>query len=406
MPSSHPVIEVNGLGKKFCRNLKKSMVYGMSDLCRSFLSFKIDTQDLREAEFWALEDVSFQLGQGESLGLIGMNGSGKSTLLRLLTGIFPPDKGDITIRGRVGALIALGAGFHPHMTGRENVFLNGTILGMSHGEIKKKYDEIVEFSGIADFMEAPVVTYSSGMLVRLGFSVAAHIEPEVLLIDEVLAVGDLSFRNRCVEKIGNLRKNTTVVFVSHDMNQVSRICHRAILLDKGNIVSAGHVDEVLVEYSNLTLKKEKESLDDVIIYGDSKDILGLKIYTTNNKNEEKSFFNTGDDIHIHFEFSCEQDIKDVLFGNQFWSTTGMVISGANNLNTRIDQVFSGKNHLIQKIKSNRFLEGNYNLRFKWKRKDNSILLDGFKHLFSIESDSHNRFRSYGVVKMDFEWILQ
>lgn len=229
------LISVRDLGKKFCRSLRRSMVYGIADLGRGMFGRKPDTTTLRPDEFWAVEGVDFELRRGEVLGLIGANGSGKSTLLRLLAGIFPPDRGEIVIRGRVGALIALGAGFHPHMTGLENIYLNGTILGMTRSEIDQRLEAIIDFAEIGDFVQAPVSTYSSGMRVRLGFAVAAHLEPDILLIDEVLAVGDIGFRTKCLNAIERMTRNAAVIFVSHQMPQVTRICTDIIVMNHGRV---------------------------------------------------------------------------------------------------------------------------------------------------------------------------
>lgn len=237
--SGEVLISARGVGKKFCRSLKRSMIYGVADLGRSMFGLRPDTTTLRRDEFWAVEDINFELRRGEILGLIGANGSGKSTLLRLLAGIFPPDQGEISIKGRVGALIALGAGFHPHMTGLENVYLNGTILGMNRREITERLDAIIDFAEIGEFVHAPVSTYSSGMRLRLGFAVAAHLEPDILLIDEVLAVGDIGFRTKCLNAIERMTRNAAVIFVSHQMPQVTRICSDVIVMNRGRSVYQG-----------------------------------------------------------------------------------------------------------------------------------------------------------------------
>jgi lipopolysaccharide transport system ATP-binding protein len=182
--------------QKVLSELETKFLYGTHDVFRNMFSIPNDTGKLRKSEFWALDDVSFELKKGETLGIMGVNGSGKSTLLRLLSGIFPPDKGRISVYGKIGSLIAVGAGFHPHMTGRENIYLNGTILGITRNEIRKKFDSIVDFAEIGDFLEAPLSTYSSGMRVRLGFAIALHCDPDILLIDEILSVGDLVFGTR------------------------------------------------------------------------------------------------------------------------------------------------------------------------------------------------------------------
>jgi len=204
---------------------------------------------LRPKEFWALKDVSFAVGRGEALGIVGPNGSGKSTTLKILSGILKPTCGSMRVEGRISALIEVGAGFHPDLTGRENIFLNGAILGMTRAEIQRKLDAIIDFSGISGFIDTPVKRYSSGMYARLGFSIAAHVEPEILLVDEVLSVGDYTFQGRCIQRMSEILKNgTTVIFVSHNMESVLALCSRAVLLVGGKISKEGNPPEVIAEY--------------------------------------------------------------------------------------------------------------------------------------------------------------
>ncbi len=237
--SSDVVLSARGVSKKFCKNMRRSMTYGISEMAKNFMGIKPDFETLRKKEFWALDEVDLELRRGEVLGLIGHNGCGKSTLLRLLAGILPIDKGEIVCRGRVSALIALGAGFHPHMTARENVFLNGTILGMKNGEIRKKFDSIIDFSELEQFVDAPIATFSSGMRVRLGFAIAIHSNPEILLVDEVLAVGDVGFRAKCYQYISRLLEGSGIILVTHSMAHVARYCNRVVLLDKGKVAFCG-----------------------------------------------------------------------------------------------------------------------------------------------------------------------
>ncbi|HUF01674.1 MAG TPA: ABC transporter ATP-binding protein, partial [Gaiellaceae bacterium] len=200
-------------------------------------------------EIWALRDVSFEVDEGEVLGIVGRNGAGKSTLLKILTRITTPTAGTATIRGRVGSLLEVGTGFHPELTGRENIFLNGSVLGMKQGEIQRKFSEIVEFAGVEKFIDTPVKRYSSGMSVRLAFAVAAHLEPEILLVDEVLAVGDAEFQRRCLGRMEDISMTgRTVFFVSHNMQALTQLCNRAIWLDKGEIVLDGLSSEVVARY--------------------------------------------------------------------------------------------------------------------------------------------------------------
>ncbi|MBE0535411.1 MAG: ATP-binding cassette domain-containing protein [Phycisphaerae bacterium] len=242
--SDHAVIRVDCVSKKFCRDLKRSMRYGFSDVLTDTFGFRVRSERLRKKEFWALDEVSFEIREGERFGIIGPNGSGKTTLLKIISGICGPDSGAMTVRGRVGALIAVGAGFHPQLTGRENIYINGTILGMSKREIKSKFDSIVDFSGIEEFLDTPVKFYSSGMFVKLGFSIAAHCEPDILLVDEVLAVGDIAFQSKCLNRLEELKKKgITTLLVSHHMPKIGSFCERVLYLSNGrvNVLAEPHL---------------------------------------------------------------------------------------------------------------------------------------------------------------------
>jgi ABC-type polysaccharide/polyol phosphate transport system ATPase subunit len=202
---------------------------------------------------WALRDVSFQVRQGEALGIVGHNGAGKTTILKILSSITTPSAGEITVRGRMAALVEVGSGFHPELTGRENIQLHGAMLGMRRSEIRRKLDSIIEFSGVGQYIDVPVKRYSSGMYVRLGFSIAAHLDPDILLLDEVLAVGDAAFQAKCLDRLAELRRSgRTVVFISHDLAAVYRLCDRAILMSHGRVVAEGPPREVIDEYQQMT----------------------------------------------------------------------------------------------------------------------------------------------------------
>ena len=253
------VISVENLSKKYIIGHQKQERYTtMRDVlangARRFTDklchpFATPESDPTHEEFWALKDVSFDIQQGDRVGIIGRNGAGKSTLLKILSRITEPTSGKVSIKGRVASLLEVGTGFHPELTGRENIFLNGAILGMSRIEIKKKFDEIVAFAEVEKFLDTPVKHYSSGMYVRLAFAVAAHLEPEVLIVDEVLAVGDARFQKKCLSKMEEVGEDgRTVLFVSHNMATVSSLCDRAILLDAGKITRAGATSEVIMHY--------------------------------------------------------------------------------------------------------------------------------------------------------------
>lgn len=255
---SEAVIKVEGVSKKYCRTLKHTMLYGAADLTKSFIGLKQQTESLRNGEFWAVNDVSFELKRGECLGLIGPNGSGKSTLLKMLNGIFMPDKGRIEVNGRVGALIEVGAGFHPMLTGRENIYVNGAILGMRKKEVDKKFDEIVRFADIGEFLDMPVKNYSSGMYVRLGFSIAVHCDVDILILDEILAVGDIFFQQKCFEYLNTTNlKNATKLIVSHSFETISQMTNRLMIIGHGRCLYHGDIEEGFRFYNKNFLHRKK-----------------------------------------------------------------------------------------------------------------------------------------------------
>ena len=272
---SDTLVKVDNVSKKFCRSLKRSLWYGVRDTFAEFTG-KSGHDDLRKNEFWAVKDVSFELKRGECLGLIGRNGAGKSTLLKMLNGLIKPDQGRIEMHGRIGALIELSAGFNPVLTGRENIYNKGSILGFSKNEINEKFDAIVDFAEIGEFIDSPVRNYSSGMKVRLGFAVSAQMEPDVLIIDEVLAVGDLGFRAKCFNAITDIADKTAVMFVSHNPPIIGRMCTDILLLEGGSVSTYGkHVAAGLAQYLDLFATEKLQImgsgeaiLDSVTLNGD------------------------------------------------------------------------------------------------------------------------------------------
>jgi lipopolysaccharide transport system ATP-binding protein len=260
---SEVAVSVEGLGKRYRIGHQKDPYGRLTESLWGALWAPIDKVRGKRREtgewIWALRDVSFELRQGDVVGVIGRNGAGKTTLLKVLSRITEPTAGTVTLRGRVGSLLEVGTGFHPELTGRENVFMSGAVLGMRRAEINRKFDEIVDFAGIEQFLDTPVKRYSSGMQVRLGFAVAAHLEPEILFIDEVLAVGDAEFQKKCLGKMSELGEGgRTILFVSHSMPAMLRLCQRAVLLDHGGIVTAGSTHEVVRAYLESDLGRTSE----------------------------------------------------------------------------------------------------------------------------------------------------
>jgi homopolymeric O-antigen transport system ATP-binding protein len=272
----------------------------------------------RRPKIWALKDVSFEVGRGEVVGLIGANGAGKSTMLKLLARITAPSAGTITLHGRVGSLLEVGTGFHPELTGRENVFLNGSILGMRRGEIQRRFDEIVEFSGVEKFLDTPVKRYSSGMQVRLAFAVAAHLQPEILLIDEVLAVGDAEFQRKCLGKMEEVTKQgRTVIFVSHQMAAVRSLCPRSLVLERGALVFDGPTEDALHYYLSQSAggraQVEREQLARLLVsdklYSSDRVLRCDAVSVVDELGTPRASFRSDEDISVVVDYECLQAVR-------------------------------------------------------------------------------------------------
>jgi lipopolysaccharide transport system ATP-binding protein len=298
VPNRDVALRVDHVSKRFARG---EMHDSLRDLIPALLSRITGRANAAAAknEFWALRDVSFELKHGEAFGVIGSNGAGKSTILKLITGIMKPTTGRIDVNGRLSALIEVGAGFHPDLTGRENIYLNGTILGMKRAEIQRKFDAIVEFSGLADFIDTPVKRYSTGMYARLGFSVAAHVDPDILIVDEVLSVGDVVFQNRCLERMNAImRSGTTVIFVSHNLRAIAELCPRSILLERGQVIAEGDSQGVLKEYLVSCSRQSRHA-----------ESPGLKITSVrvSGSHSDGVALHSGEKVSIDVEVDCTSD---------------------------------------------------------------------------------------------------
>lgn len=280
----------------------------------------------RSSEMWALRDVSFELKEGGALGIVGHNGAGKTTMLKLLSSITAPTRGQITIRGRLAALVEVSSGFHPELTGRENIFLHGAMLGMRRAEIARKMSSIVEFSGVGQYIEVPVKRYSSGMYVRLGFSIAAHLDPDILLLDEVLAVGDVAFQAKCLDRIGELRKaGRTIVFVSHDLASVYHLCDRAILLARGQILSDGTPRAVIDQYQRMAFAGQGTSLDQL----DPQKLAECTSISFSSP-ESSDSVRTGYPMIARLGYRAAQNIPDALFRISLYWPSGYLCAQFTN----------------------------------------------------------------------------
>jgi lipopolysaccharide transport system ATP-binding protein len=343
------LVKVEGVSKKFCRSLKRSLWYGICDIASELnplrgnelqaergSELRVDgcklevpylqqptfnsgeagrlqpatanpqlSPPLRPGEFWAVNDVSFELRRGECLGLIGHNGAGKTTLLKMLNGLIKPDRGRIEMNGRVGALIALGAGFNPILTGRENIYINGAVLGLSKKEINEKIDEIIDFAEIGEFIDMPVQNYSSGMTVRLGFAVATALNPDVLILDEVLAVGDARFRHKCYHRINKLMKNSAVIFVSHSMDYVAAICRSVALMQHGKMSFYRDPVKGIDAYNKLNTDDETESTDGGAVFEIYAPILSAKVKLP------ESCIQHGEGLPVEIEIESAELVQDL-----------------------------------------------------------------------------------------------
>lgn len=307
---------------KFDRVSKKYRIYHEAEEEKSPSGLGRLTRRLRGnwTDFWAIRDVSFEVDRGEALGIIGQNGAGKSTILKLLYNITTPTKGKIAVNGRLAALIEVASGFHPDLTGRENVFLNGSLLGMKRREIKSKLDSIVDFAGVSAFIDTPVKRYSSGMYLRLGFAIAAHLDPDILLLDEVLAVGDAAFQARCIERINQLRDaGTTIVFVSHNLGAVESLCDRVFLMRQGEIFRSGPPHDVISEYEHLltNMPVSASAVRSQQVHRQAVQITSVSFF--NSAGAKTTMFTTGDEVRAEVEFVVNEPVEDAVVELYFYS---------------------------------------------------------------------------------------
>lgn len=399
-------IEVSNLSKRYRLGIKEkqadTLMGQISQIIRSPYENLKRLRDLNrfrqedESVFWALKDVSFEVKEGEVLGIIGKNGAGKSTLLKILSQITEPTSGKVEIHGRVASLLEVGTGFHSELSGRENIYMNGTILGMTRREIDSKLDVIIDFSGVEKFIDTPVKFYSSGMKVRLGFSVAAHLDPEILIIDEVLAVGDHEFQKKCLGKMEDVSKNQgrTVLFVSHNLDAVSNLCHQTVILQNGVLIDCGSTDKMIYNYLN---SNQTESPNTLVFEGPLSKSFKLISGTLNENNL------LSDQVVLTRESQLE--FKFVLFSDylqDFKTIISIYKNGIKIFSLFDDRNYSSSNQkfsVVSKIKSGILSPGNYFVSLGMHSKDDkwSWISEfcSFTILQSVEFDSD--FRDFGFI---------
>jgi lipopolysaccharide transport system ATP-binding protein len=355
---SESLIIVDSVSKKFCKELNKSLLYGIQDLITGVVGNSKE-RNLREAEFWAVDNISFELKRGECLGLLGHNGAGKSTLLKVLNGLILPDRGRVEMRGRVNALIELGAGFNPILTGRENIYNNASVLGLSKAETDSKLDEIIAFSELEEFIDTPVQYYSSGMKVRLGFSVAAHMEPDILILDEVLAVGDAGFRIKSFNKMMELMKNCAVLFVSHAMPNVARVCNKVIYMDHGKNLYFG--DDI---HKGIDMYFDK--FDSEISNIESNEGGELENFKINSKDPYETLVETqyGKELSIEFDAIIQDDnVRDFYVAIQITDKDLKIV--AIHLTNKFNKNFinQGRNNIKILFPDLELIDGEYAITY-------------------------------------------
>jgi ABC-type polysaccharide/polyol phosphate transport system ATPase subunit len=367
-------------------------------------------------ELWALQGVTLTLGRGRMVGIIGSNGSGKSTLLKLLGGILKPTAGEVSVRGRVSALIELGAGFHPEFTGRENIYINGVLLGLSRAEIRARFDEIVGFAGLQAFIDSPVKTYSSGMYMRLGFAIAVTVDPDVLLIDEVLAVGDEAFQHRCVGTIQEFKaRGKTIVLVSHDLGSIERLCDEAVWLDGGRLHAHGETRAVVGHYLEHVAREEARALgvehaeaettaraESAARWG-SREVELTRVHLSGADGHERYLFETGEPCTVHLAFRANRPVEDPVFGVGVFRKDGICCYGTN---TALEGLSLGKldgdggvTMIIDRLD---LVEGEYLLDVAVHARDGHPY-DYHSRLYAFAVRS--RVRDTGVARLAHRWRL-
>jgi ABC-type polysaccharide/polyol phosphate transport system ATPase subunit len=381
-------------------------------------------RDLQPDEtFPALRGVTFSVAKGATFGIIGRNGSGKSTLLKCVAGITRPNDGTIAVDGRISALIELGAGFHPEISGRENVFINGIMLGLSKREIQRRFDEIVEFAELKDFIDAPVKTYSSGMYMRLGFSVAIHVDPDVLLIDEVLAVGDQAFTVKCLDKFGDFRRrNKTILLVTHSLDLVEKFCDRALWLDKGKTLAEGEPRRVVASYLMDVQKSEEQELakaeaalvaqaeepqapQDMFKATEgrwgSREVEITDVTITGANGQSAHVFQSGEAIHVRLKVRAHQTVRDFVFGFGLFNADGVCCYGTNtNIETFEPSEISGDGEVHFKIGRLDLVEGTYKIDVAAHKLD-GYPYDYHRLLYTFRIKS--RAKDVGIYRPEHAW---
>jgi ABC-type polysaccharide/polyol phosphate transport system ATPase subunit len=411
-------IQFDGVSKKFTLHHERARSFQELALGLFRRNSPSHKQENRE-EFWALRDVSFNVVRGETVGLVGPNGAGKSTALKLISRIIEPTSGRVAVNGRVGALLELGAGFHPDLTGRENIFMNGSILGLSRAAVQSKLDDIIAFAELERFIDMPVKHYSSGMYMRLGFSVAVHTEPEVLLVDEVLSVGDASFQQKCLDRIAGLRRaGVTILLVSHSLTTVQSFCDRAIWFDKGRARDQGKAIDVVMSYLGNVAQEEREKEGQATeqAAGSASDepkrswgtgrIRLERVELYNGAGTRHSIFETGDFMEVRIYYNAPQRVEEPIFGLAIHHQNGAHICGPNTQLGELSIPFvEGQGVVAYRIPVLNLLEGSYLISVAVVNKTSTETFDYHDRLYPFRVFRGKSRELYGLFTLNGEWSI-
>lgn len=363
--------------------------------------------------FWALKDLDLTIRRGEVFGFIGQNGAGKSTLLKLIARVLRPTRGRVWVQGRVAPLLEVGAGFHPELTGRENIFLNGAMLGFTRAEMNARFENIVEFAELSDFIDAPLRTYSSGMWARLGFAVATDVDPDILIVDEILSVGDEGFQRKSAERIDSFRqKGATILLVSHNLGQIESMCERAAWLDHGQLVAVGPARSVVNQYLERVRQSESGRLAHEAAVTELPRRWGTgrieftRVRILDGEQREENIFHTGQALCLEMEYEARQPVSDPIFGIAIYRQDGVHITGPNTTFAGLDTgTVQGRGKITYTLPALPLLEGRYAFTIAITNRDDTELFDYHERLYSFRVDNHGQDvnERYGLLVLDGRW---
>ncbi len=414
--AGEPVLELRHVARRFIKRRERNRSF-QDKFVRLLSRRNVDQED-----FWPLADVSLRLERGQSLGVIGPNGAGKSTLLKLVTGILVPTSGEMLVNGRICSLLELGAGFQPDLTGRENIFLNGSIYGLNRRQMNERLDSIIDFAELGDFIDTPVRHYSSGMYVRLGFAVAIHTEPDLLLVDEVLAVGDQSFQHKCMNAISRFREGGgTLLLVSHDLDAIQSICQQAVWLEHGLVQSAGNPTDVVMHYLREQARRAEERAREAGADGAADDVARIdapgrwgsgkvritQVELCDANGEPATTFASGDTLTVRLHYMAPRRVEHPIFGLAIYHESGAHVTGPNTHFGGLDiPAIEGKGVITYEAPRLPLLGGLYRLSAAVVDSSDNETYDYHDRLYDFQIYPDSRNESYGIVTLRGGWRLE